>query len=212
MGDNHGGIRMRGWDGHERDREQVPWTYHRGDTAHPFSPPSPLPVDFPLPPKSSLAVHPWPSISGRPSLAVHCRAGVADSDRLAHRFSPENQSATPSYEPLGHLPLATLQLFLFSSSTLISPHHLPGLRGFHQMLKSLFWGEAAVAQYPRVKSAAPGAAELQAAGSISHSSTRGTVEKMVCVLAHVFWGRDFIPSSISSPLPPVFRSSAGSAG
>ncbi|CAI5995171.1 unnamed protein product [Closterium sp. NIES-64] len=62
------------------------------------------------------------------------------------------------------------------------------LRWFTQMLKSLVWGEITVIQYPRSKSAAPGAAELQAAGIIAHSSTRGTVEKMVCVHALVFWG------------------------
>ncbi|CAI5509032.1 unnamed protein product [Closterium sp. Naga37s-1] len=62
------------------------------------------------------------------------------------------------------------------------------LHWFSQMLKSLVWGELAVIQYPRVKSAAPGAAELQAAGIIAHSSTRSVVEKMVCVHAHVFWG------------------------
>ncbi|CAI5532150.1 unnamed protein product [Closterium sp. Naga37s-1] len=62
------------------------------------------------------------------------------------------------------------------------------LRWFSQMLKSLVWGELSIIQYPRSKSAAPGAAELQAAGIISHSSTRSTVEKMVCVHALVFWG------------------------
>ncbi|CAI5947400.1 unnamed protein product [Closterium sp. NIES-65] len=59
---------------------------------------------------------------------------------------------------------------------------------FTQMLKSLVWGEITVIQYPHSKSAAPGAAELQVAGIIAHSSTRGTVEKMVCVHALVFWG------------------------
>ncbi|CAI5498019.1 unnamed protein product, partial [Closterium sp. Naga37s-1] len=46
---------------------------------------SPHPSPTLSPPNPPLIVHPWPSIPGRPSLAVHLSAGAADSDLLAHR-------------------------------------------------------------------------------------------------------------------------------